>query len=106
MWDFRFPRTARGARRDNGKDRSGSDEADETRFTMKRARCRRRRGSFSSVRGKGARVDEGSDERKVANPSEQTAIKFISKTFRAKPCLFPFVSEVGRDRGRNNVSNS
>lgn len=39
-----------------------------------------------------------SDERKVAKrASEQTAIKFISKTFRAKPCLFPFVSGIGRN---------
>jgi len=107
-WIFLFEKHFSKSR-DNGKRRtSGSDEADETRFTLDEtsaARCciRRRQDSFSFERRKHASQRSGGG--KPANPSEQTAIKFISRTFCAKPCLSPFVSEIAPQMWRSGVSN-
>ena len=87
---FLFLKALKVARQQKGEKRwSGRNEVYLNK--TKKQRCCRRRGNFSSVSRKRARWKKGSES------EQQMAIKFISKTFHAKPCLFPFVSEVGRN---------
>lgn len=97
-YSLAFSQTPGSLSRDNGKERSGSDGADETRFTSdetRRARCRRRVEAAFLPRDENARVNEEM-KGKVAESERTNGNKIhLGKTFRAKPCLFPFMSEVG-----------